>query len=181
MNATAEADIITIAKGLTSAYAPLSGTIVSEKLWAVLEQGSDQLGPIGHGWTYSAHPLCTAAGVANLKLVDKLGLVENARSTGGLFQRRLHEAFDDHPLVGEARGIGLIGAVEIVADKQSREQFPADVKAGAIIAEKIFEQGLIVRGLPGDAVATCPPLIIEDSHVDEAIAIIDAAAGELDG
>jgi len=69
-------DSITIAKGLTSAYAPLSGTIVSEKMWSVLEQGTDKFGPIGHGWTYSAHPICAAAGVANLTLIDSLNLVE---------------------------------------------------------------------------------------------------------
>ena len=78
-------DIITIAKGLTSAYAPLSGSIISDKVWAVLEQGTDEMGPIGHGWTYSAHPLCAAAGVANLELIDSLGLVENARRGRRLF------------------------------------------------------------------------------------------------
>ncbi len=82
------------------------------------------------------------------------------------FQTRL-QSLAGHPLVGEARGIGLIGAVEIVADKDSREQYPAEVNAGAIVAQKIFEHGLIVRGLPGDAVATCPPLIIDEGQIDE--------------
>ncbi len=71
-------DLITIAKGLTSAYAPLSGSIVGDRMWKVLEDGTDEFGPIGHGWTYSAHPICAAAGVANLKLIDDLGLVPNA-------------------------------------------------------------------------------------------------------
>src|SRR6185312_16216600 len=84
-------DLITIAKGLTSAYAPLSGVIVSEAVWKVLEAASDRLGAIGHGWTYAAHPICTAAGVANLELIDRLGLVENARRVGGYLNRRLHE------------------------------------------------------------------------------------------
>ena len=80
-------DIITIAKGLTSAYAPLSGSIVSADMWKVLEEGTDKFGPIGHGWTYSAHPICAAAGVANLELIDKLGLVGNAGETGAYLQR----------------------------------------------------------------------------------------------
>ena len=87
-----EPDLITIAKGLTSAYAPLSGSIVSDRMWQVLVQGSDQLGPIGHGWTYSAHPICAAAGVANLKLIDELKLVQNAGETGAYFRAGLVEA-----------------------------------------------------------------------------------------
>ena len=85
------ADIITIAKGLTSAYAPLSGSIVSDRIWKVMEQGTDELGPIGHGWTYSAHPICAAAGVANLKLIDALGLVGNAAKTGAHFNSAMSE------------------------------------------------------------------------------------------
>ena len=83
-----EPDIITIAKGLTSAYAPLSGSIFSERVWEVLMQGTDEFGPIGHGWTYSAHPIGAAAGVANLKLVDELGLVEKRGRRRRLLQRR---------------------------------------------------------------------------------------------
>ena len=79
-------DLITIAKGLTSAYVPLSVSIVSDKVWHVLVQGSDMLGALGHGWTYSAHPICTAAGVANLELIDKLDLVTNAGETGAYFR-----------------------------------------------------------------------------------------------
>jgi L-2,4-diaminobutyrate transaminase len=169
-------DIITIAKGLTSAYAPLSGTIVSEKLWAVLEQGSDQLGPIGHGWTYSAHPLCTAAGVANLKLVDKLGLVENARSTGGFLQRRLHEAFDDHPLVGEVRGEGLLAALEFVQDKTDRVFFDPALKVGPQVAAAVAERGLIARAMPeGDILGFAPPLCITEAEVEEVVAIAKSA------
>ena len=83
------ADLITIAKGLTSAYAPLSGSIISEKIWKVLTQGTDENGPIGHGWTYSAHPIGASAGVANLKLIDDLKLVENAKEVGKYFNRKL--------------------------------------------------------------------------------------------
>src|SRR6185436_6460880 len=84
-----EPDLITIAKGLTSAYAPLSGVIVSEEVWRVLERGSDEFGPIGHGWTYSSHPLCAAAGVANLELIDEMDLVENVRDVGPYLKQGL--------------------------------------------------------------------------------------------
>ncbi|MDB5557116.1 MAG: hypothetical protein JWQ36_50, partial [Enterovirga sp.] len=103
-----EPDLIAIAKGLTSAYAPLSGVIVSDKVWQVFERGSETFGPIGHGWTYSAHPLCAAAGIANLELIDQLGLVENARSTGAYLKEALASGVGDHPMVGEVRGEGLL-------------------------------------------------------------------------
>ncbi|MFP3471229.1 aminotransferase class III-fold pyridoxal phosphate-dependent enzyme, partial [Micrococcus sp. SIMBA_144] len=89
-------DLITIAKGLTSAYAPLSGSIVSDKMWQVLEQGTDENGPIGHGWTYSAHPIGAAAGVANLKLIDELNLIENAGTVGKYLNDTMKAALGDH-------------------------------------------------------------------------------------
>lgn len=116
-------DLITIAKGLTSAYAPLSGTIVSDKLWQVLVKGSDELGAIGHGWTYSAHPICAAAGIANLELIDELGIVENAGSTGAYFRAELQKAVGDHRHVGEVRGDGLMAAIEFVEDRDDRAFF----------------------------------------------------------
>ena len=118
-----DADLITIAKGLTSAYAPLSGSIVSDKVWRVLEQGTDEFGPIGHGWTYSAHPLCSAAGIANLQLIDQLGLVDNVRDTGAYFRQSMAATLADHPMVGEVRGEGMLCAVEFVEDKESRRFF----------------------------------------------------------
>ena len=108
-------DLITIAKGLTSAYAPLSGSIVSDRMWKVLEQGTDENGPIGHGWTYSAHPICAAAGVANLKLIDDLNLVSNAAEVGRYLNASMKEALGDHPNVGDIRGEGLLCAVEYLS------------------------------------------------------------------
>ncbi len=169
-------DIITIAKGLTSAYAPLSGSIVSEKLWTVLEQGSEQLGVLGHGWTYSAHPLCAAAGVANLKLIDRLGLVENARETGTYLQRCLHQAFDDHPLVGDVRGEGLLAALEFVQDKTKRTLFDPSLKVGPQVAAAAAERGLIARAMPqGDILGFAPPLCITPEEVDEVVGMAKAA------
>ena len=126
-------DIITIAKGLTSAYAPLSGSIVGDKVWKVLEKGADENGAIGHGWTYSAHPIGAAAGIANLKLVDSLGLVANAGDTGAYLTAAMRDALADHPHVGDVRGEGMLCAVEFVEDRDARRFFdpsPQDRPAG---------------------------------------------------
>jgi L-2,4-diaminobutyrate transaminase len=164
-------DLITIAKGLTSAYAPLSGVIVSGKVWKVLEQGSDALGPIGHGWTYSAHPLCAAAGVANLELIDRLGLVENAARVGAHFRKGLSDALADHRLVGEVRGVGLLAAVEFVADKDDRVLFDPALKVGARIAAALLERGVIARAMPqGDILGFAPPLCLTEQEADSVVA-----------
>src|SRR5690606_16175025 len=120
-----EADIITIAKGLTSAYAPLSGSIFSQRMRDVLVRGTDETGAIGHGWTYSSHPISAAAGVANLLLVDSLGLVENAGTVGTYLNAAMRDALAAHPNVGDVRGEGLLCAVEFVKDKDSRTFFDA--------------------------------------------------------
>ncbi len=122
-----EPDLITIAKGLTSAYAPLSGSIVGDRMWKVLEQGTDENGPIGHGWTYSAHPVGAAAGVANLKLLDDLNLIQNAGDVGAYLNIQMRAALQDHRHVGEVRGEGMLCAVEFVEDRDTRQFFdPAD-------------------------------------------------------
>ena len=165
-----EPDLITIAKGLTSAYAPLSGVIVSEKLWRVLEQGSDEFGPIGHGWTYSSHPLCAAAGVANLELVDELDLVRNAGEVGAYFNAALQDAVGSHRHVGEVRGEGLLAAVEFVRDKDDRVFFDASEKVGPRIAAALLEQGVIARAMPqGDILGFAPPLCLTRQEADQVV------------
>ncbi|APG87559.1 gamma-aminobutyrate:alpha-ketoglutarate aminotransferase (plasmid) [Sinorhizobium americanum CCGM7] len=134
-------DLITIAKGLTSAYAPLSGTIVSDKVWQVLVKGSDELGANGHGWTYWAHPICAAAGIANLELIDELGIVENAGSTGAYFRAELKVG--DHRHVGEVRGDGLMAAIEFVEDRDDRKFFDPARKIGPQVAAALLERGVI--------------------------------------
>ncbi|MEL6219067.1 MAG: aminotransferase [Pseudomonadota bacterium] len=160
-------DIITVAKGLTSAYAPLSGSIVSERVWAALEQGTDNLGPFGHGWTYSAHPIGAAAGVANLTLIDELGLVTNAGATGAYLRGKLTDAFRNHPRVAEVRGEGMLAAVEFAEDPAARRFFePAGKVAGAIAAEA-RRNGLVVRAMPqGDIIGLAPPLCLTEAEAD---------------
>ncbi|UUX48973.1 aspartate aminotransferase family protein [Nisaea acidiphila] len=162
-----EADIITIAKGLTSAYAPLSGSIVSDGVWKVLEQGTDELGPIGHGWTYSAHPIGAAAGVANLELIDTLGLVGNAKEIGAYFNKALQDALGGHANVGDVRGEGLLAAVEFVADKDGRTFFDPAKKVGPSIATALLGEGVIARAMPqGDILGFAPPLCLTREEAD---------------
>ena len=165
-------DIITIAKGLTSAYAPLSGSIVSDKVWSVLEQGTDENGPIGHGWTYSAHPIGAAAGVANLKLLDDLSLVSNAGTVGAYLNATMREALADHQNVGDVRGDGMICAVEFVRDKDSRVFFDATDKIGPQISAKLLEQDkIIARAMPqGDILGFAPPFCLTKSEADQVVA-----------
>ncbi|KEP69054.1 hypothetical protein DL1_06265 [Thioclava dalianensis] len=163
-------DLITIAKGLTSAYAPLSGSIVGDKMWKVLEQGTDENGPIGHGWTYSAHPIGAAAGVANLKLIDQLGLVGNAGSTGKYFNDAMKAALGDHVHVGDVRGEGLMCAVEFVKDREQRTFFDASDKVGAKLATALVERGVIARAMPqGDILGFAPPLCLTREEADTII------------
>ncbi|GGA61554.1 aspartate aminotransferase family protein [Pelagibacterium lentulum] len=160
-------DIITIAKGLTSAYAPLSGSIVSEKVWKVLEQGTDENGPIGHGWTYSAHPIGAAAGVANLNLIDKLGLVENAGKTGAHLNNAMTAALGEHANVGEVRGEGMLCAVEFVKDRETTTFFDASEKIGPQIAGELVKLGVIARAMPqGDILGFAPPLCLTEAEAD---------------
>ena len=157
-------DLITIAKGLTSAYAPLSGSIVSDRMWKVLEQGSDENGPIGHGWTYSAHPICAAAGVANLKLIDDLNLVSNAAEVGGYLNASMKEALGDHPNVGDIRGEGLLCALEYVADKADATPLDPAAKVGAAISAAMLERGVSARAMPQGDITGC--LFQTDNPVD---------------
>ncbi|MDO8882953.1 aminotransferase class III-fold pyridoxal phosphate-dependent enzyme, partial [Pseudotabrizicola sp.] len=169
-------DLITIAKGLTSAYAPLSGSIVSDKIWQVIVEGADRLGPMGHGWTYSAHPVCAAAGVANLKLIDDLGLVENAGTVGAYLREGLQDALSSHPHVGDIRGEGMLAAVELVADRYSRRFYdPAD-KIGPRIASAMLDRGVIARAMPqGDILGFAPPLCLTRAEADIITGVTAAA------
>lgn len=161
-------DLITIAKGLTSAYAPLSGSIVSDKIWTVLEQGNEQFGPIGHGWTYSAHPIAAAAGVANLKLLDDLNLIQNVNEVGPHFKSALIDAVGNHMNVGEVRGEGLMCAVELVGDKVERKFFEADQKIGYQVAAALLSNGVIARAMPqGDIIGFAPPFCISKAQAEE--------------
>jgi L-2,4-diaminobutyrate transaminase len=173
-------DLITIAKGLTSAYLPLSGVIVGEKVWKVLEQGTDQLGAFGHGWTYSAHPVCVAAAHANLDIVEREDLTGHAREVGAYLQAQLREQFAEHPLVGEVRGIGLLAALEFVADKKTKQRFAAAQGIGAKVSAACLQEGLIARAMPhGDILGLAPPLIITQDEVDLVVSKLKQAVDQV--
>ena len=163
-------DFITIAKGLTSAYAPLSGSIVSDRVWKVLEDGTDENGVMGHGWTYSAHPIGAAAGVANLQLIDDLNLIENATTVGNYLNAGLKDALGSHPHVGDIRGVGMIGAVEFVKNRTTREFFDPNGKTGPKLAAALLAKGVIARAMPqGDILGFAPPFCLTTAEADEII------------
>lgn len=161
-------DLMTIAKGLTSGYVPMAAAIVSEQIYTVLSDASPETGPFAHGFTYSAHPVSAAAGVANINLMLRERLFERAAETSHYFQRRLREAFSDHPLVGEVRGVGMVAGIEIVADKAAKKPFDMAAKAGIRLAGLVRAEGLIVRPI-NNTLALSPPLVITPEEIDEAV------------
>ncbi|MGY6533713.1 MAG: aminotransferase class III-fold pyridoxal phosphate-dependent enzyme [Pararhodobacter sp.] len=176
-------DIITIAKGLTSAYAPLSGSIVGQKVWDVLERGTDENGLFGHGWTYSAHPIGAAAGVANLELIDKLGLVENASRTGAYLNRVMTDAVGAHPNVGDVRGEGMLCAVELVGNRETRAGFdaPAGTTTTQVVAA-MGRRGVIARVMPGgDIIGFAPPLCLTEAEADTLAGVTAESIAEVLG
>ncbi|RVC06199.1 aspartate aminotransferase family protein [Mesorhizobium sp. M7A.F.Ca.AU.002.06.1.1] len=171
-----EPDLITIAKGLTSAYFPLSAAIVGEKVYKVLEDGADKVGAFSHGYTYSGHPIGAAAANAVLDIVEKEDLPGNARDVGAFFQAQLQERFAQLPIVGEVRGVGLMGAIEFVADRDNRKRFDPALKVGARISKAARDRGLIARAMPhGDILGFAPPLVTTKAEAEEIVAIAESA------
>lgn len=173
-------DLITIAKGVTSAYFPLSGVYVSEKVWRTVVEGESQFGAFGHGYTYSSHPIGAAAAMANLDIIDKEDLISAASEKGEYLHRQLQSAFADHPLVGEIRGFGLIGAVELVARKEPPQAFEPKLTVAARVAKKALESGVLTRALPAaDTLAFSPPLIISEQEIDALVSTVRVAVDEV--
>ncbi len=169
-------DTISMAKAITSAYMPLGAVTVSEEVFEALVEESRKIGLFAHGFTYSGHPVASAVAVKTLEIYKRIDIVGHVQKVAPRFNERL-KAFLDHPLVGEARGIGLIGALELVRDKASRESFsPAD-GVGAKAMQIAEEEGLICRAVGGDNLALCPPLVIEEAQIDE---MFDALGRTLD-
>jgi len=173
-------DLITLAKGMTSAYAPLSGSVISDTFWSVLEEGTAKLGPIGHGWTYSAHPICAAAGIANLELVDEMNLIANAGEVGAYLNSSMKQALGDHPHVGDVRGEGLLCGIEFVEDKGSRRLYDPVGKIGPQIAAALLKRNVIGRAMPhGDILGLAPPLCLTREEADVIVTAMKAAVDEV--
>lgn len=174
-------DFMTVAKALTSAYYPVSGAVVSDRVWEVFEAASKEHGAVAHGHTTSLHPVGAAAALANLDILEREGLLERAAQIGPDFQRALRDAVADHPLVGEVRGEGLIAAVEIVEDRETRNPFPASDRVGLRLHEHGLDEGVICRAVGGDCLAFCPPLTISEEEFREAISRFGRALDRLSG
>ena len=163
-------DIVTMAKGVTGAYFPLSCTVISEEIYQTLREASSRTGAVMHGFTYSGHPVGCAIGLANLDLMARDGLVENAAKLGPYLLERLQTRVGDHPHVGEVRGVGLMAAVEFVADKPARRFFAKGKDPHRIVAKAGMEQNVLVRGLPFiEVVSFSPPLTITRAEIDEGV------------
>ena len=153
-------DFMTIAEGLTSAYAPLSSSIVSRRVFEVLMEGSDVHGVLAHGWTYSAHPVSCAAGVATLKVIDEMDLPGNAARVGPCLLAGLREAAAGHPNVAEMRGVGLMAAVELMEDPGARRWFDPPQATAGKVAAAMLRRGVIARAmLESDIAGFAPPLL----------------------
>ena len=173
-------DMVTCAKQLSSGYLPISALMISDKVYEVLKAQSRKHGALGMGYTYGGHPVSCAVALETLKIYEERDTVGHVRSVAPRFQKRLAQ-LGNSTLVGEARGVGLIGALELVMNKNSAEQYPAEVKAGATLAARAQARGLIVRALPGDVIGICPPLIITEAQIDELFDSLAEAVSETEG
>lgn len=174
-----EPDLVTIAKGLTSGYAPLSAALISRKVWSVIADHEDVLPQFNHGLTYSGHPLCAAAAHANLDIMEHEQLFDRAASMGQYLQRRLRERFADHPHVGEVRGLGMIAGLEIVRDRETRGLFAPELKLPLKLFRRMLDKGVIARTVGMSGIALCPPYVIEEDEIESAIDVIHAAIDEV--
>ncbi|WP_340671905.1 aminotransferase [Bradyrhizobium ottawaense] len=171
-----EPDLITVAKGLTSAYFPLSAAIVGEKVYSVMEEGAERAGAFSHGYTYSGHPIGAAAANAVLDIVERENLPGNAREVGAYFQARLETTFAQLPIVGEVRGVGLMAAIEFVDDREKKKRFDPSLKVGARVSKAARDRGLIVRAMPhGDILGFSPALVITNDEIDQIVSIAESA------
>ncbi|CAN5364006.1 aspartate aminotransferase family protein [soil metagenome] len=166
-------DILTAAKALSSGYAPISAVMVNEKVHAAVAANSGNIDTFGHGFTYSGHPVSSAIALETLRVYEDEHILAHVQSIAPLFQQRLR-AYAGHPHVGEVRGVGLIGAIELAADPAKRVPFDPALKAGYRVAEFALAEGLIIRAM-GDALAFCPPLIITAEQIDDMFARFDRA------
>ena len=170
-------DIITCAKALSASFLPISAVLVNERVFQALAEESHSIGTFGHGFTYSGHPVPAAVAVETLKIYDEMDIGAHVAEVGPHLQEGLRRRFEGHALVGEVRGTGLIGAIELVADKVSRRNFDPKLKIGGRLTKLCEANGVIGRGLSGDVLAFSPPLIIGKDEIDE---MLDGVAKGLD-
>ena len=161
-------DLMTFAKGVTSGYIPLGGVMVGERIARVL---IDQGGEFNHGYTYSGHPVACAVAIANIRLIQREGLVERVREDVGPYLAQRYAELAEHPLVGEAQTCGLMGALQLVKDKASGTMFDGALEVGMVCRGHCFGNGLIMRAV-GDRMIIAPPLVITRAQIDEMVTLI---------
>ncbi len=172
-------DIMTMAKGISSGYIPLSAVALNKRMADPIINADTEM---AHGFTYAGHPVAAAVAIRNIELIEELGLVgDKGRKIAAYFQQKL-SALNDHPLVGQTRGVGLLGALEIVKNKKTRERFQTDGSAGVVCRTHCFETGVVMRAV-GDTMFLCPPMVITEAEIDELFALVrtslDKTAAEL--
>jgi 4-aminobutyrate--pyruvate transaminase len=167
-------DIMTLAKALSAGYQPISASLVTNELYDILLAQSDKLGIFGHGYTYSAHPVPAAVALETLKIYEERDIVAQVRRVGPRMQAGIR-SHADHPLIGDTRAIGLIGAVELVRDKATKQSFDPKAGIAAHLVRRAQHHGAILRNMPGDIVAFSPPLIISEAEIDEMMACFGRA------
>jgi putrescine aminotransferase len=172
-------DIISTAKALTSGYIPLGGAIISNEIFDTLANGVPEWMPFLHGYTYNNHPVGCAAGLANLKFMEDNNLVENAAKMGAYLADRLRGLYD-HKSVGDVRGLGLVAAVEIVKDKQTKEQIgEVPMESTHRIEELTWEHGVFTRaGL--ENIELSPPLTITKEEIDKIVDVLDSSIAQME-
>ncbi|HJO96992.1 MAG: aspartate aminotransferase family protein [Rhodospirillales bacterium] len=166
-------DMITMAKALSAAYLPISALMVSEKVFSAMVDESEKIGLFAHGFTYSGHPVPAAVAVETLMIYEERDIVGHVRRVGPRLQERLRQ-LTDHPLIGEVRGLGLVGAIELVKNKDTKESFDPSDGIGAYLCARAQEYGAIARAIV-DTVAFSPPLIISAEEIDEMIDCVERA------
>jgi 4-aminobutyrate--pyruvate transaminase len=157
-------DMISCAKALSSAYLPIGALMISAEIYAALTRQSEKIGIFSHGFTYSGHPVTSAVALETLKIYEERDIISHVRQVSPRMQAGLRR-FADHPLVGEVRGVGLIGAIELVADKASKAPFDPEEAVGEFLGKRAHHHGVIIRAM-GDSIAFCPPLIINEQEID---------------
>jgi len=167
---------VTMAKAITSAYVPMGALTVPEATYQALVEESGKHGVFAHGFTYSGHPLACAVALKTIEIYERIRIVEHVQQVAPIFALRL-QALADHPLVGEARSVGLLGALELFKDKRSKLSFDPKLGVGARAARFAEEEGLICRAVGGDNIGLCPPLIIDGAEVN---AMFDSLGRALD-
>ena len=157
-------DLMSFAKGVTSGYLPLGGVLVSDRVVDVINKGDE----FAHGFTYSGHPAACAVALANIRILRDEGIIETVKNEKAPYLQEQWSTLADHPIVGEARSVGLMGAIELVHDKSTRERFAKDKKAGERCRDFCVDNGLVMRAV-GDSMIVAPPLVIEKNQIDELI------------